>query len=210
MKTPFFQKLITLSLAVGLCMTAASAEDLKIDRSRARNLDSWKPQIQAYSQRHYGESTWELTPTCIVLHYTATKTFPWNLVKTNSFKNETPGLGVHYVIDGKQVWELIPPTIRSRGAYGINHRAINIEMVAADADDLATRAETLKTCQALCRRLMAEFGIEKKRIYSHQDVATMNRKIVPEVLDLLQGAPYHKIDPGAQNMKTILDALETP
>lgn len=207
MNISLLKKLAAVAMLTSFSLGSAQSDEIKIDRSRARNLDSWKPQIQSYSERHYGESTWELTPTCIVLHYTATKTFPWNLVRSSSFKNETPGLGVHYVIDGKQVWEILPPTIRSRGAYGINHRAINIEMVAADADALAGKAETLKTCRELCRRLMAEYGIEKSHIYSHQDVAGMNRKKVPEVLDLVTGAPYDKIDPGAQNMKTILDGL---
>lgn len=201
------KKLSLAALLAALFTGPVLCDELKIDRTRARNLDSWKPQIQSYSQRHYGETTWELTPTCIVLHYTATKNFPWNLVKSTSFRDETPGLGVHYIIDGKQVWEILPPTVRSRGAYGINHRAINIEMVAADANDLAARAETLTTCRLLCRRLMTEFGIEKARIYSHEDVATMSRKKVPEVLDLINGAPYHKIDPGAKNMETILQGL---
>lgn len=200
-------KLLALLLSAGMATTAVSADELKIDRTRARNLDAWRPQIQAYSERHYGEATWELNPTCIVLHYTVSKGFPWNLVRTGSFKNETPGLAVHYVIEGDKVWEILPPNVRSRGAYAINHRAINIEMVAMDADDLANKPKTLATCQKLCRQLMAEYGIEKSHIYGHQDVATMNRKKVPEALDLVNGAPYDKIDPGRQNMKTVLDGL---
>ena len=200
---PLVMGLLTLAL---LCSTLA--EPLKIDRTRARNLTTWKPQIAKYSERHYGESTWQLMPTCIVLHYTVSKGFPWNLVRTDSFKNETPGLAVHYVIDGEKVWEILPPDVRSRGAYGINHRAINIEMVAMDADDLATKKETLDTCRKLVKHLMAVYAIDKSHIYGHEDVATMDRKVVPEVLDFVRGAPYHKIDPGKQNMKTILDGIE--
>ena len=201
-------KTLTLTAALLAALWSTSlAEPLEIDRSRTRNLLHWKPQIQKYSERHYGESTWELDPTCIVLHYTAGKTFPWNLVRSDSFKGETPGLAVHYVIDGQEIWEILPTDVRSRGAYGINHRAINIEMVAADADDLATRTQTLETCIKLCQNLMKRHGIDKSHIYSHQDVASMNRKIVPEVLDLVTGAPYDKIDPGVENMKLILQGL---
>jgi len=195
--------LVLLSFTSGFC----SADDLNIDRTRARNLAKWKPLIQKYSERHYGESTWRLTPTCLVLHYTVLDGFPWNLVRTESFKNERPGLACHYVVDGEKVWEILPPDVRSRGAYGINHRAINIEMVARDADDLATRTKTLETCQKLCKQLMAVYAIDKSHIYSHEQVGTMSRKVVPEVLDMVTGAPYHKIDPGEQNMETILKGL---
>ena len=198
--------LLTAIIATTLWISGA-AQELEIDRTRTRKLDQWKPLIQKYSERHYGESTWELNPTCIVLHYTVTKGFPWNLVNTDSFKGETPGLAVHYVIDGKKIWEILPTNVRSRGAYGINHRAINIEMVADDAADLATKQETMDTCRELVRLLMKRHGVEKSHIYSHEDVGTMDRKKVPEVLDLVTGSPYHKIDPGQENMEYILNGL---
>jgi N-acetyl-anhydromuramyl-L-alanine amidase AmpD len=201
------KKGLLLLLLVLLAGVSAQAEPLRFDRSRARPLASWKPQITRYSEVHYGESTWELHPTCIVLHYTAMPSFPWNLVRETSFKGETPGLACHYVIDGDKVWEILPPNVRSRGAYGINHRAINIEMMALDSDDLAAKAKTLETCRKLCQQLMADHGIDKSHIYSHQQVATMNRKVVPEVLDLVNSAPYHKIDPGEANMTTILSGI---
>ena len=198
--------LLTAFIVTTLWITGA-AQELDIDRTRTRKLDQWKPLIQKYSERHYGESTWELNPTCIVLHYTVTKGFPWNLVNTDSFKGETPGLAVHYVIDGKKIWEILPTNVRSRGAYGINHRAINIEMIADDAADLATKQETMDTCRELVRLLMRRHGVEKSHIYSHEDVGTMDRKKVPEVLDLVTGSPYHKIDPGQENMEYILNGL---
>ena len=198
--------LLTAFIATTLWISGA-AQELDIDRTRTRKLDQWKPLIQKYSERHYGESTWELNPTCIVLHYTVTKGFPWNLVNTDSFKGETPGLAVHYVIDGKKIWEILPTNVRSRGAYGINHRAINIEMVADDAADLATKQETMDTCRELVRLLMKRHGVEKSHIYSHEDVGTMDRKKVPEALDLVTGSPYHKIAPGQENREYRLTGL---
>ena len=200
-------KIPGLLLFALLALGSAQAEPLKFDRSRARPLSSWKPQITQYSERHYGESTWELQPTCIVLHYTAMANFPWNLVRDGSFNGETPGLACHYVIDGDKIWEILPPEVRSRGAYGINHRAINIEMMALDEHDLATKTKTLATCHKLVKQLMGDYGIEKTHIYSHEQVATMNRKKVPEALDLVNGGPYDKIDPGEANMATILKGL---
>lgn len=195
---------LALLLAVGAPLALSQP---KLDKSLARPLESWKPQIQAYSRRHYGEDTWKLAPTCIVLHYTAGTSFPWNLVNSKEFAGETPGLASHYVIDGTRLWQLLPPTVRSRAAYGINHRAINIEMVAADAADLARHPDTLQTCAALCRQLMADFNIPLEKIYSHQDVSKMDPSLIPEVLDRVDDSPYHKIDPGPQNMKYVLKLL---
>lgn len=182
--------------------------ELKIDRSRARSLAAWKPRIVEYSQRHYGQATSKLTPQCIVLHYTAGAGFPWNLVNSQDFAGETPGLASHYVVDGTRVWEILPPDIRSRGCYGINHRAINIEMVALNAQDLASnRKTTLNTTTRLVRHLSERFRIPASEIYSHQQVATMDPSVVPGVLDLVNGTPYGKIDPGVKNMEYILARL---
>lgn len=174
-----------------------------IDTSRARDLNRWKPAISGYSKRHYGEAEWALQPTCIVLHYTAGRLFPWNLVQGDRFDGEAPGLASHYVIDGRHIWQLVPPDVRSRGAYGINHRAINIEMLAADASDLARRPATLQACVRLVRWLMDTYQIPKEKVYSHTAVSRMNAREIPEVLDLVDPRPYGKSDPGEQNMKAI-------
>jgi tRNA threonylcarbamoyladenosine modification (KEOPS) complex Pcc1 subunit len=180
---------------------------LKVSLERARSLSEWKPHISLYSQRHYGEKTWELQPQAIVLHYTAGASFPWNLVNSKDFAGEKPGLASHYVVDGAQIWEVLPPSVRSRATYGINHRAISIEMVAKDAADLAKRSATLKSATNLVHCLMQHYQLSEKKIYSHQAVARMNPQEVPEVKDLVDNHPYHKIDPGPANMQTILQGL---
>src|ERR1017187_2120624 len=91
--------------------------ELPIDTSRARDVEAWKPQIAAYSLRHYGQKEWRLEPHCIVLHYTASSSFPWNLVHSTSSLGERPGLASHYVVDGRHIWQILPPQVRSRGAY---------------------------------------------------------------------------------------------
>lgn len=174
---------------------------IQVDLSRSRTLQSWKPQIQAYSKRHYGEESWRLVPRCIVLHYTAGANFPWNLVQSDSFAGEAPGLASHYVVDGLKVWQILPPTVRSRGAYGINHRALNIEMVALDQADLAlNRKKTMESTARLAADLASRFKIPLEEIYSHEEVAKMDPSTVPWVLDLVNPEPYYKIDPGQANM----------
>lgn len=180
------------------------------DQTRARPLEGWKPQIAEYSRRHYGEAEWKLQPRCIVLHYTAGKTFPWNLVRSRDFANETPGLASHFVVENSKVYQLLPPTVRSRAAFGINHRAINIEMVGADESDMmANRKQTLNTTAKLVVDLMREFQIPIEEIYSHEQVARMDKTVVPWVLDLVNPAPYHKMDPGEAPMEYILQRVRT-
>lgn len=181
---------------------------LDIDQSRNRNLVPWKTLIQNYSLRHYNENTWQLDPKVIVLHYTVSQGFPWNLVNTDSFANEKPGLAVHYVVDGVKIWQLLPDTVRSRGAYGINHRAINIEMVAMDADDLSRRKNTLGTSTKLVQCLQQRHQIPITKIYSHEDVSSMDKNKVPEAYDKVRPQPYGKIDPGKANMAYILYQLK--
>ncbi|MFN8610764.1 MAG: peptidoglycan recognition family protein [Vulcanimicrobiota bacterium] len=180
----------------------------RYDTSRVRSLESWKRQIAEYSRRHYGEADWRLEPKCIVLHYTAGTTFPWNLVNSPDFAGETPGLASHYVVDGSRIWQVLPPEVRSRGAYGINHRAINIEMVAANASDLySNRKRTLDTTVGLVRDLLERFHLTARDIYSHQQVAEMNVRVCPWVLDLVNPDPYSKVDPGSASMRYVLERL---
>jgi len=204
--------LICIQSVASRAQTVSNHQDadcgLTIDRSRQRDLTSYKPLIAAYSQRHYGEHTWQLDPQAIILHYTVSKGFPWNLVNTDAFAKETPGLSVHYVIQEDQIWQIIPDTVRSRGAYGINHRAINIELVAMNAADLAQKKKTLAQAAALTHCLMQRYQIPLKKVYSHQQVSTMDTTIVPEALDLLYPEPYHKIDPGEANMQTIKSLIQ--
>lgn len=173
-----------------LALSAAARAQPQYDMTRTRPLESWKRQITEYSRRHYGEADWRLKPRCIVLHYTVSTSFPWNLVNTPDFAGETPGLASHYVVDGAKIWQLLPPDVRSRGAYGINHRAINIEMVAADGSDLFNnRKRTLDTTVGLVRDLLDRFHLSARDIYSHQQVAEMNTRVCPWVLDLVNGEP---------------------
>jgi N-acetyl-anhydromuramyl-L-alanine amidase AmpD len=206
--TPWRVVLFFAVLLISFSVRSFGDDSLNIDRSRMRDVEQWKPQIQKYSMRHYGQNTYTLDPKCIVLHYTAMPEFPWNLVKSKEFSGEAPGLASHYVVDGKKVWQILPDTIRSRGCYGMNHVAINIEMCALDSVDLASKKQTMRTCAILVKNLMSDYQIDISKVYSHQQVARMDKKIVSEVLDFINSKPYHKIDPGEGNMRTIKKMIE--
>ena len=190
-----------------LAMFSAAQAELEIDETRMRDVESWKPQIAKYSKYHYGDYEWKLDPKVIVLHYTVFETFPWNLVITDTFKNEAPGLAVHYVIDGEKIWRILPDNVRTRGCYGMNHVGINIEMIAKDATDLAGRKKTLETCARLCQELMTKHNIGIEKIYSHQQVGLMDPKVTPEVKDLVRPDPLPQDRPGPREYE---DGTELP
>lgn len=191
-------------LAAKLAQMGLKIETSISGKSTMRNMNDWTPKIRAYSKRHYGEDTAELTPSVIVEHYTVTTGFAWNLVETTSFDGETPGLASHFEVDGVKIYQILPINVRSRGAYAINHRAINIEIVAMNAADLATRQKSLDTAAKLTAAIMAQCGIPLDKVYSHTQVA---EKKVPEFKDLVDPRPYGKSDPGENNMKTIKDKI---
>jgi hypothetical protein len=187
---------------------ADNGTDVTIDTSRARDVETWKPGIAAYSARHYGEDTWELTPIAIVLHYTAGTSFPWNLVESDSYSGEGPGLGCHFVAQEDRVWELLPDNVRGRCAYGANHRSVSIEMVAQDGSDLVrNRKQTMRNAAVVVTKLMKKHNIPITSIYSHEQIDTFDGSI-PWVFDLVRGSGSGKVDPGEAAMEFMLAEVE--
>lgn len=64
-----------------------------------RDLETWKREISDYALRHYGVRTHENKPARIILHYTATEGFPFNLLDSRDFAGERPGLASHFVVE---------------------------------------------------------------------------------------------------------------
>ena len=90
-------------------------------------------EMAAYSLRHYGTATWQLTPTMIVLHYTAGGTWAGaraTFAADTVNMGELPGTCAHYVVDKDgTVYQLVPTSVRCRHTIGLNDQAIGIEMV---------------------------------------------------------------------------------
>ncbi|MEO3936309.1 peptidoglycan recognition family protein [Dermatophilaceae bacterium Soc4.6] len=132
----------------------------------------------AYSLRHYGSATWRLTPTMIVLHYTAGTS--WQGARDTfspdlSNLGELPGTCAHFVVDqGGTVHALLPVTTRCRHTIGLNDQAIGIEVVQpgradprqADHEILA-RAPQREALLALVRDLMGQYRIPETSVIGH-------------------------------------------
>jgi hypothetical protein len=98
-----------------------------------------KRQMAAYSQRHYGDRTWELTdPQVVVEHYTDGTAFSaaWNTFAANSTHlGELPGVCAHFIIDTDgTIYQLVNLRVRCRHAIGMNWTAFGIEHVGTNFD----------------------------------------------------------------------------
>ena len=139
---------------------------------------SRQQEMAAYSLRHYGTASWQLTPTMIVLHYTAGGTWASTravFAADTVNMGELPGTCAHYVVDKDgTVYQLVPTSVRCRHTIGLNDQAIGIEMVqeggssATWADQqILDRPAQVGAALALVRSLQAQFGIPTTSVIGH-------------------------------------------
>lgn len=135
--------------------------------------------MAAYAKRHYGVSSWTLTPKVIVLHFTETDT--WGPVRSTFLANvpnrgELPGTCAHFVVDQQGIiHELVPTTTMCRHVIGLNHVAIGIEIVQAThghtsrwADQqILGRPPQIQAVLGLVRQLQKQFGIATADVIGH-------------------------------------------
>lgn len=206
-----------------------------ISQTRRRpHLAEWAEFIAAYSVAHYGEKfggstlrhRTEADPDAmdgvvqgIVLHYTAGRDFPWNLVESqpDSARSVTgPGLACHFVVVRNRVYQLLPLDLRGRCTLGANHTTVSIEIMAPNAATLAADDVSLRTAARLAVLLLEHFQLSSlpdalDRLYSHSEIdALVAKQKEPGsgtgryrfFWDHLQNGSG-KADPGVDNMHTL-------
>ncbi|MBM3462353.1 MAG: N-acetylmuramoyl-L-alanine amidase [Armatimonadetes bacterium] len=151
----------------------------------------WENEYRAYFRRHVGEERIDLDPRVLVMHYTATSTFEGAWRGFYRGCNMSAGQGtvfghpsVHYMIDRDgTIYQLFPADRRCTGAYGVNHVALQIELVAANEADLVSNPALLAAGFRLARSLVARHRIPLQKVYGHYEVSA-GQGVVPEYLDL--------------------------
>ena len=138
-----------------------------------------KNEMAAYSLRHYGASSWRLSPSMIVLHFTESDTAS---SARNTFANdsrnlgELPGTCAHFIVaKNGDVWQIVPTSIRCRHTIGLNDKAIGIEIVQRSygngahwADQqILNRPAQIGAVLALIRSLQRQYGISTSNIIGH-------------------------------------------
>jgi beta-N-acetylhexosaminidase len=134
-----------------------------------------KRQMAAYSQRHYGERTYELTdPKVVVQHYTAGTSFDsaWNHFAANgTHLEEKPGVCAHFLIDTDgTVYQLVNLAIRCRHAIGMNWTAIGIEHVGTNARGILDNRRMMRASLRLTAWLMLRYGIDVGNVIGHAEI----------------------------------------
>lgn len=176
----------------------------------------WEQEYRAYFRRHYRDASLTFKPGAIVMHYTVT---PDATSVRNGFlrgANMSAGdqglvrghVSVQLLIDqdGK-VYQLMPLDRRCTGAYGVNHVALSIELVARDENELLSRPQQVYSSFCLVRSLMKQFDIPLGKVYGHHEVS-IGRSVVPEYTDYADSVWPHgyppecaRIDPGPTYMR---------
>ena len=133
-----------------------------------------KNEMAAYSLRHYGRKTWELTaPKVIVEHYTDSSTFSsaWNTFASNApHLGELPGTCAHFIIDKDgTIYQLVDLHIRCRHVVGLNYTAIGIEHVGMSDAEILNRQVQMNASLKLTLWLMDRFGIQLRNVIGHAE-----------------------------------------
>ena len=188
--------------------------------------EEWEEEYKEYFQRHYHDHSLSLKPEAIVLHYTAVDSLEKTLNIFTDGKEYADGdvgyvfghLSVHYIIDKDgTIYHTFPLDRRCRGAYGVNHVAISIEMIALDEEQLLSRKELVSASFKLVKYLMKKFDIPKKNVWGHYHVSdgTYSETTVKDYY-LDYGDTYYpnyypdsdvRYDPGKNYMRKLYDYL---
>lgn len=154
-------------------------------------FQNWEQEYQAYFLRHVGDGRLDLAPRILVMHYTVTETAAdalrlWTRGVNMDAGDQGTVFGhpsVHFVIerDGT-IYQTFPTDRRCTGTYGVNHTALQVELVAMDEGDLLRNRRLVAQSFRLARSLAQRFGIPPSKVYGHYEVS-QGKSAVPEYLD---------------------------
>ncbi len=147
------------------------AQNLKIIQ---KPIDYSKEKIKMsleYMKEHHGldQKTPKITPTIIVLHYTAGGTVESNFKYFNNLhlenqratlkKQSSLNVSSHYIIDRDgMIYQLVDPELFARHTIGLNYCAIGVENIGSKAQPLTDKQ--VEANAELVRYLSKKYSIE--------------------------------------------------
>jgi hypothetical protein len=131
-------------------------------------------QTAAYSQRHYGRRTYELThPQVIVEHYTDGTTFSgaWNTFASDArHLGEEPGTCAHFIVDTDgTIYQLVPLGVRCRHTIGLNQTSFGIEHVGTSDRAILRNRRMMRASLHLTLWLMQRFDVNVGNVIGHAE-----------------------------------------
>jgi hypothetical protein len=155
---------------------AAAAKPLKVTKKLIPYPQSRKAHMAAYSQRHYGESTWQLTaPKLIVIHFAVAGSVS---AIYNTFApdrpdvefHELPGVCSHFAVAANgRAFKFVPVSTRCRHVVGLNHVSVGIEHVGFSDQDILGRTPQFRGSLRLTQSLRCRLGIPVKGVIGHNE-----------------------------------------
>jgi N-acetylmuramoyl-L-alanine amidase len=132
--------------------------------------------MAAYSERHYGRSTYRLVdPKVIVEHYTETSTAQaaYSIFAADTPDpelHELPNVCAHFLVDKDgTIYQLVPLSIMCRHTVGLNYTAIGIEHVGSSDQEILGDPTQLRASLRLTRWLRCRFGIGISNVIGHNE-----------------------------------------
>lgn len=132
--------------------------------------------MAAYSQRHYGESSSQLTaPKLIVIHYAEAGTIGsiFNTFAANRPDveyNELPGVCSHFAVaNNGRIVKFVPASIRCRHVVGLNHVALGIEHTGFSDAEVLGRKPQMRASLSLTQSLRCRLQIPVKGVIGHNE-----------------------------------------
>jgi hypothetical protein len=172
-----------LSIVAGEVVATPAVASMPTARTIARPHIVWRPipfglrrkrQMAAYSERHYGRRTYELTaPKVIVEHYTDGTTFEgaWNTFASNALHlGEKPGTCAHFIIDTDgTIYQLVRLRFRCRHVIGLNQTSVGIEHVGTSDAQILRNDRMMRASLRLTLWLMQRYGINVGNVIGHAE-----------------------------------------
>jgi N-acetylmuramoyl-L-alanine amidase len=156
--------------------TATAAAKLPIQKKLIPYPMARKNQMAAYSQRHYGESVWQLTaPKLIVIHYAEAGTIGsiYNTFAANRPDveyHELPGVCSHFAVaNNGRIVKFVPVNTRCRHVVGLNHVSVGIEHTGFSDGEVLGRKPQLRASLRLTAMLRCRLGIPVKGVIGHNE-----------------------------------------
>jgi hypothetical protein len=178
-------------------LTNASRPDRKL-RKRWLPTHLYEDNDRERFRRLYGENTVTLYPTMVIMHFTVIDDAE-AIIRSFSSPSRLPVgnqgritslVTVHYMVDQKgTVYQLVPEDRRTTGSYGVDHRALAIEMVAKNETDLMSRPLQMLSAFDLVDSLLRKYDIPVWRVFSHQEVASGSCFLTSTLIWLIRCIP---------------------
>lgn len=204
-----------IAILAVILFTSCSSSKKIVDKPIVFNEERNELTLQ-YLHERYGleQSTPEIAPKMVVLHWTAIPTFKGSFEAFYDTKlpnwrpdiNSVSGLNVsaHFLVDQDgTIYNLIPETTMGRHVIGLNHCAIGVENVGGTKETPLTKAQ-LKANIWLVKYLAKKYDIQY--VIGHHEYTLFEGHEL--WLEKDEGYRTTKTDPGDEFMSNVREATQ--